>query len=280
MKPELNDFITDTIKILNVLSEKRNSSLEKIKNNYEKVNYELSSNFSKETILEIKESIDSFINFLSVDFGDLLYPLLNFWTDIQDFLIGKEGRVLVNKLKRSNYLNSQNLKKIGLRFYGEKPSHSVYNLQILKSIKFVDWEEIYLKIQGNRNFLSVYVKVQNLIESTKKQQLFNEIASAKRKYPDLSEDEIIEFQKKFFDEKISYDEFRLQHTQKSRKSVKLNTKNEFIEKFEKKESVEDINFDNYDLYFQADSREIERMKRLGKYGIRSKKTLKRRKKAR
>lgn len=280
MKPELNDFITDTIKILNVLSEKRNSSLEKIKNNYEKVNYELSLNFSKETILGIKESIDSFINFLSVDFGDLLYPLLNFWTDIQDFLIGKEGRVLVNKLKRSNYLNSQNLKKIGLRFYGEKPSHSVYNLQILKSIKFVDWEEIYLKIQGNRNFLSVYVKVQNLIESTKKQQLFNEIASAKRKYPDLSEDEIIEFQKKFFDEKISYDEFRLQHTQKSRKSVKSNTKNEFIEKFEKKESVEDINFDNYDLYFQADSREIERMKRLGKYGIRSKKTLKRRKKAR
>lgn len=280
MKPELNDFITDTIKILNVLSEKRNSSLEKIKNNYEKVNYELSLNFSKETILGIKESIDSFINFLSVDFGDLLYPLLNFWTDIQDFLIGKEGRVLVNKLKRSNYLNSQNLKKIGLRFYGEKPSHSVYNLQILKSIKFVDWEEIYLKIQGNRNFLSVYVKVQNLIESTKKQQLFNEIASAKRKYPDLSEDEIIEFQKKFFDEKISYDEFRLQHTQKSRKSVKSNTKNEFIEKFEKKESVENINFDNYDLYFQADSREIERMKRLGKYGIRSKKTLKRRKKAR
>lgn len=280
MKPELNDFITDTIKILNVLSEKRNSSLEKIKNNYEKVNYELSTNFSKETTSEIKESIDSFINFLSVDFGDLLHPLLNFWSDIQDFLIGKEGRVLINKLKRSNYLYSQNLKKIGLKFYGEKPSHSVYNLQILKSIKFSDWEEIYLKIQRDRDFLSIYVKVQNLIESTKKQQLFNEIASAKRKYPDLSEDEIIEFQKKFFDEKISYDEFRLHHTQKSRKSVKLNTKNESIEKVEKKESVEDINFDNYDLYFQADSREIERMKRLGKYGIRSKKTLKIRKKAR
>ena len=153
MKPELNEFLTETIKILNVLSVKRNSSLEKIKNRYKKITGELSSNFSKETTSDIKESIDSYIKFLSVDFGDLLDPLLNFWSDIQNFVMGKEGRVLINKLKSSDYLISQNFKKIGLRFYGEEPSHSVYNLQILKSIKSEDWEETYSKIQWNKDFL-------------------------------------------------------------------------------------------------------------------------------
>ena len=101
MKPELNEFLTETIKILNVLSVKRNSSLTKIKNSYEKLTGELSSNFSEETTSDIKESIDSFIKFISVDFGDLLDPLLNFWSNIQNFLMGKEGRVLMNKLKRN-----------------------------------------------------------------------------------------------------------------------------------------------------------------------------------
>ena len=277
MKPELNEFLTDTIKILNVLSVRRNSSLEKIKNSYGKITGELSSNFSEETSSDIKESIDSFIKFLSVDFEDLLDPLLNFWSNIQNFLMGKEGRVLINKLKSSDYLIPQNLKKIGLRFYGEKPSHSVYNLNILKSIRPEDWEETFSKIQSDKNFLRVCVKVQNFIEFTNKNQLIKEIASAKLKYPDLSEGEIIEFEKKFFDEKISYDEFRLHSTQKSRISIKKTSKNDFVEKDEKQESSEDLNFDNYDLYFQSDSREIERMKRLGKYGIKRKKILKRKK---
>ena len=280
MKPELNEFLTETIKILNVLSVKRNSSLEKIKNSYKKITGELSSNFSEETTSDIKESIDSFIKFISVDFGDLLDPLLNFWSNIQNFLMGKEGRVLMNKLKSSDYLISQNLKKIGLRFYGEKPSHSVYNLQILKSIKSEDWEETFSKIQWNKVFLQVCFKVQNFIKITNKNQLIKEIASAKLKYPDLSEEEIIEFERKFFDEKISYDEFRVHRTQKSRISFKMNSKNDFFEKDEKQEPSEDLNFDNYDLYFQSDSREIERMKRLGKYGIKRKKILNKKKKAR
>jgi hypothetical protein len=271
MKSELNEFIKETIKILNVLSELRNSSLEMIKNSYKKTHNEMSSNFSEETTSEVKESIDSFIRFLSVDYGDLLFPALNFWTDIQDFLLSRESRVLIDMLKRADYLTSQNFIKIGLRFYGEKPSHSVNNLQILKSIKPEYWKETYSKIQGDNNFIQLCAKVQNFIKTNKKNQLIKEIASAKIKYPDLSDVEINEFERKFYKDKISYDEFRLHRPQKSGVSLAINSKNNFFEKEEKKEPLEEISFDNYDLYFQADSREIERMKRLGKYKIKSKK---------
>ncbi len=233
---------------------------------------EFSANLLKNFDLKITSTYENKIKNQMEEYKSTLGYLINFWREFKKFSLGIEYKDLFFKIKSAKDKVSKNIKKLGLTFLNQKnkPTQAIGNIKPFYSISNSDWINISNNLRKNRRFLELKGPLSIFLDSFLEKKFSEEIEKARKKYSNLTNDDINNFKSEFFKNRISFDDLWIKNRVETEKRPLDSTKVISKPKLDSNEQKKSEDFDNYEAYLKSDERQLARMKRAGIYNIKKK----------